>query len=388
MGKKKKQVRKEAAGKSTVPTETKAILSPWVDFWCCGGISIIVVILLFVAMGMLRIWAPESPYLNKRIEFEDILVLGFLINFPHFMASYRILYRKTSQIKEHSWASLYVPGIMIALIAYALLTPSKDPDSPEFANGAIVEIFSLTAGLLLAWHYTGQGWGMTASFSFLGGIRMEDVERHCIRSGYYALMVLHLLWTMLVAMSSPEEFVLFSSMVSPAFVRFEQLFWAWWIVVLLTIPAGAWGYWRMSRRTGISIPPRALAPWIATYFWYALISVYPGLFLVLQIFHALQYMIFPIRVEMNQHAAKASEPVNKQWLHGLIYYLVVVVIGVVVFSAPGLARYIDETAFFEVNALLLGFINIHHYVIDGAIWKIRNPAVRRDLFAHLQPKAN
>ena len=28
-------------------------------------------------------------------------------------------------------------------------------------------------------------------------------------------------------------------------------------------------------------------------------------------------------------------------------------------------------------------VNLHHYFIDGVIWKIRNPKVRRDLFAHL-----
>jgi hypothetical protein len=34
---------------------------------------------------------------------------------------------------------------------------------------------------------------------------------------------------------------------------------------------------------------------------------------------------------------------------------------------------------------VISFINLHHYFIDGVIWKIRNPQVRRDLFRHLQP---
>jgi hypothetical protein len=34
--------------------------------------------------------------------------------------------------------------------------------------------------------------------------------------------------------------------------------------------------------------------------------------------------------------------------------------------------------------LLLMFINIHHYFTDGVIWKISNPEVRRDLFAHVK----
>ena len=37
--------------------------------------------------------------------------------------------------------------------------------------------------------------------------------------------------------------------------------------------------------------------------------------------------------------------------------------------------------------LMLMFINIHHYFTDGVIWKISNPEVRRDLFAHVPSKS-
>jgi hypothetical protein len=33
--------------------------------------------------------------------------------------------------------------------------------------------------------------------------------------------------------------------------------------------------------------------------------------------------------------------------------------------------------------LILMFINIHHYFTDGVIWKIGDPEVRHDLFAHV-----
>jgi hypothetical protein len=32
---------------------------------------------------------------------------------------------------------------------------------------------------------------------------------------------------------------------------------------------------------------------------------------------------------------------------------------------------------------VLYFINIHHFFTDGVIWKISNPEVRKDLFAHV-----
>jgi hypothetical protein len=34
--------------------------------------------------------------------------------------------------------------------------------------------------------------------------------------------------------------------------------------------------------------------------------------------------------------------------------------------------------------LILMIINIHHYFTDGVIWKISDPEVRRELFAHVK----
>ena len=363
---------------SSQSLQKSGIISPVVDILCCGGLSIVVVVLL---LG-LRFIIPEHPiYAGRGIRLQDILLLSVLINFPHFMASYRILYRKVDQIKEHGWAAIYAPLILGALIIYALLTPSSDPELAEFANGTIQELLMLLAGMLLAWHYTGQAWGMTASFLYIGGIRMEDRERKLIRSGFYALMVLHLIWACLVAMNTPEDFLLFSAIFRPFLANFEFLFLGWSVIALLTIPIGIYGFWKCSKRTGQKIPKRALVPWIAIYFWYFLIAIFPGMFLILQIFHALQYLIFPIRVEINQQAA-ISKTGKGSFVRGLVYYVFLVAIGIAVFFLPNASSNLGDQNF-QLTALVTSFVNIHHYVIDGAIWKIRNPDVRRDLFAHL-----
>ena len=94
--------------------------------------------------------------------------------------------------------STYVPLILLILIIYALRTPSQDPENPEFANRMVVELFTVFGMILLAWHYTGQAWGMTASFAYIAGIRIDSTERRLIRSGYYALLVWHVLWACMV----------------------------------------------------------------------------------------------------------------------------------------------------------------------------------------------
>jgi hypothetical protein len=57
---------------------------------------------------------------------------------------------------------------------------------------------------------------------------------------------------------------------------------------------------------------------------------------------------------------------------------------------PGTAMGIVGNIFGEepgkvAPVLILTFINIHHYFTDGVIWKISNPEVRKELFAHVQP---
>src|SRR2546421_9466549 len=40
-----------------------------------------------------------------------------------------------------------------------------------------------------------------------------------------------------------------------------------------------------------------------------------------------------------------------------------------------------------VGFAISAFFNIHHYFTDGVVWKLRDPAVREDLFGHLSRPA-
>ena len=115
-----------------------------------------------------------------------------------------------------------------------------------------------------------------------------------------------------------------------------------------------------------------------------MVDVYPQAFFLLQIFHALQYLMFPARVEMNQHHT------NHVGKHMLIYYGALVLVGYIAFEWTSLVEWTD-LAHQSGTMILLGTatmmcINIHHYFIDAVIWKIREPEVRDSLFGHLDTK--
>ena len=376
--------KKSGLPQSTVSASTGAIISPAIDFLCCGGLSIFVVIGIFVyALG-----SPQSQFIAQGLPIITGLILGTFVNAPHFMASYLLLYRNRTQLAQHRGAAIYVPLILVAVIIFAFLTPDPAANNPRI-NNTVLELLIIVSAVLLAWHYTGQAWGMTGAFAYIGGIRMDKLERGLVRCGYYALLVWHFLWACLYILQNPDTAIVKNLLDQLPYVVTAYNVWSG--VVLLTIPVGIFGFIRIRRRTGIMPPLRCYAPWFAIYLWYALIWAHPTMFPLLQIFHALQYLVFPLRVEINQYAARKERTQARRLLHGILYYALLVLVGLAVFELPtvplllgnGIPNFLAVTSL-NLLAVTTSFVNIHHYFIDGAIWKIRNPDVRKDLFAHLK----
>src|SRR5439155_12757290 len=113
----------------------------------------------------------------------------------------------------------------------------------------------------------------------------------------------------------------------------------------------------------------------------------------IQIAHALQYLAFPLRVEINRTSADPATSPRRFAMHMVVYgagllvlsFLVAQVVPAGAMSA--VANIFGEEPGKAAPILILMFINIHHYFTDGVIWHISNPDVRRDLFAHVRRAA-
>ncbi len=334
-----------------------SMLSPLIDLLCVGGLSVILFVPLLLSgrSDLLLIGAGAQAW------------LATVINMPHFMASYRIVYRDRDMIRRHKWATIYVPVILFLYIAVALWEAQKSP--------ALVIVLISVASAYLAWHYTGQVWGMMASFAYLDGKGFDNRERFLIRTSLRILLVWHVTWFLFTQLRDP-------SVVRPAYLLVS-------IGTLAALGLGAAGLARMRRRTGALPPARALVAWIALFVWYAVMARDPKAIFWIQIFHALQYLAFPIRVELNRSTASSGGS-TRRFLTRMAAYAVGLLLAsyVVARVVPGTAMSAVANVFGEqpgqaAPVLILMFINIHHYFTDGVIWKISNPDVRRDLFAHV-----
>src|SRR5215471_4718898 len=163
-----------------------SIFNPVIDTLLVGGLSLIVLVpvLLSGRSDLLFVGAGAQAF------------IATAINMPHFMASYRLVYGSREMILRHKWASIYIPAILVAYIAVALWDAQQSP--------ALVIVLVSVSSAYLAWHYTGQVWGMMASYSYLAGARFEKSERLLIRGGLRILLTWHVTWFLYTQLRDPS----------------------------------------------------------------------------------------------------------------------------------------------------------------------------------------
>jgi hypothetical protein len=337
-----------------------AIINPRSDFWLTGGLSVVVLLLLalFGSLG------------SRDFLLQEFMILTVLLNGTHFMASYRLLYSSRAYAANYPWAAYYVPGFLVFYTLFGIALCWVNP-----VWHIPLDLLTATATLYLALHYTGQAWGMVSSFAFLEGIRFEPLERRILRIFLRLMVVWHVVWGMKLLWPPSVEY--------SGYV--QLLDWVLNLCAVGSLLGGMICFYRVGKRLGRKVPLRVVTPYVALHVWYGFLYLYPQSIFWVQIFHALQYLPFPLRVELNrvQRDVGATRDLKSVTRQSALRYLT----GLAFTSAIifGMVPYLSESFGSGAASIWVAFasiINIHHYFIDGCIWHISNPVVQRELFAH------
>lgn len=346
------------AAQAPAVSQGRAILSPALDFLCVGGIGVCALAVIALSPADFSSYAYWPA---------TILGLQILFNFPHFMASYRLLYQSKEIVSRYKWASIYLPIVLGSYLLFSLVHPVvfREP-----LNDKYFHLADLISGMYLAAHYAGQTWGMVASFSYLGGIQIQKIERHALR----LVLLVFIAWHVAIANHLVPKYTLFVPELKPFLDSlFETVTPLAHVAMVFAIAV----FVRMGYRTGRVPPLSALVPIPLLYFGYLVFTRGHAGLLLLQVCHALQYLIFPLRVEINRSNIEES---GAERTHIVLYVVALIAAGAFVFLGPDALP--GKTLPFGAT-ILLALINIHHYFIDGCVWKISTPEVKKDLFRHL-----
>lgn len=339
-----------------------ALFSPRLDFLLTSGLSLAVV-------GGLILWSLSQSGAAQGVAGHDmigrLLLLQVLINWPHFMVSYWVLYTNRTAWRDYPGATVIVPVLLLAT-AYAASLPVLGGAGINALGLGMSTAIWVFAGLYLGWHYTGQTWGVMMSFAQISGLKLDPVERLVLRNGLRVMVGWHVIWATQTLAPLPHAGLIQSA---GAMALMNAL-------ALLAFGVGAVALARAARRSG-SLDLRVVGAWLVLYLWYLLLFLWPESYLVVQLSHALQYLGFPLRLELNRPTHRSGV------LRLLGIYALCVLSGLAVFMLP--SRLIVDQTQPSFLAMLGVLINIHHYYTDSAIWKLRRSSVSAGLFGHLKP---
>ena len=94
-----------------------ALTTRFVDFWLLGGASLLVWFVMFAVQGFRGAWAIDQHFKNLTFTTAS---LSLLVNYPHFLISYKLAYTRGREfITTHWWQLIAVPVLLVVTFAWA-----------------------------------------------------------------------------------------------------------------------------------------------------------------------------------------------------------------------------------------------------------------------------
>lgn len=321
--------------------------------------------------------------------------LSYFVNYPHFMASYGLLYRNlparlaTYSPRESMWwrmhlAAYGVPVLLVAYFTYAISQKSF------FLFGLAVQAMFFFVG----WHYLKQSYGVFAVLSGMKGIFYKPWQVILLKLHVYTLWLYTWFISGAVMLEgSPTQPHTFAGVTYQPISLFKTLplvDMLYWPVLACGIAAwGAiiWNWVETGKRPSVT----GLMGYTSMYTLLAFVRIHPLFAYGGPMFHSLQYMLFvyaykrgELLGEQQHHAIGMGGEAKPYWLKMLGYFTLICATGALAFEV--LPIYFDTKTPRWGMAMVAApifhvFINVHHYFIDSVIWRRGNRDVSAKLFA-------
>jgi hypothetical protein len=131
------------------------------------------------------------------------------------------------------------------------------------------------------------------------------------------------------------------------------------------------------RRRGVPLPSQTYAVLSAQILWFTFGAYHPFLnTMLVPVFHAIQYLAFT-----GWHAYRA--PARPPWQRLALFVVPTALLGLAIFpgSFTVFTRGRPYLDLFFMTAAVATFLNLHHFLLDGRIWRMREPAVAHSMLA-------
>jgi len=285
--------------------------------------------------------------------------LALFFNYPHYMATLYRAYHTAEDFHKYRIFTVHIT----ALVALTLVLS-------HFWFRALPWIFTLYL-TWSPWHYSGQNYGLFMMFVRRAGAKVSIVERRALYSAFLLSYVI----LFLSFHTGPSNDPLFISLGIPGKVS---------SIVLLPLGVGfvavsTFGLSRLVGQVGWKPLLPSLTLFSTQFIWFlvpTILSVAERMQVpqnrystgVLAVMHSAQYLWIT-----SYYARREAAGENSGSWRPLAYFGVLIVGGIALFvPGPWLASRVFHADFSTSFLIFTALVNIHHFILDGAIWKLRD----------------
>jgi tetratricopeptide (TPR) repeat protein len=328
------------------------IYRPWLDLIVgCGAWS-----------APLLAFALLLPATRSHSWAVTFYLLAIVFNYPHFMATIYRAYNTRENFDKYRFVTLHVTLLILATGVLMHASPRLFP-----------WVFSLYI-YWSPWHYSGQNYGLLMMFAKRSRATVTLAERKWLRTAFIASYCM--LLGSFITGGSVDPLILSPGL--PAHFTLPLRLALGMTFLVCTFM----GFRRMVREHGVRAMAAPLTLAFTQFLWFVLptflelnsASQIPQTRYssgILAVLHSTQYIWITSYFQRREAAAEGKS----NW--SIAAYFVTLLAGGIALFIPGpwLVSYLFHYDFTTSFLIFMALVNIHHFILDAKLWKLRDTRV-------------
>jgi hypothetical protein len=286
-----------------------------------------------------------------------------LVNSAHFAASTLRLYSRPGNYKDFSFVTFGLPAVTFMALAICVIFPGD--------AGYYLQVIYLTWA---PFHYAKQIYGLSLMYGFRSGFKLNEGDKRMI---YWVCML-----PFLYAFFGGSPHMGAGWLLPPEIVRSVPGLMVTLTAVKALLKIAVFVgplvlFWKIWTAKGRSLPLIVLMMMLSNGLWWVALN-FNDAFILATIGHGLQYMAITLVYHVREQMRR---PENRRgWIfHATSFYAKCVALGYALFNCWPYIFVWAGAGVAESMMLVIATINVHHFIVDAYIWRLRVPANRTAL---------
>lgn len=329
----------------------RCFVGPGFDYTWIGAGASLPVLALVLYGNRLPALAPLATSVGQLTDPALLPFVVLLLSSTHFAASTVRLYTKPGAFTALPFVTLVLPLVFLALLTLCV-----------FQSGLLGHSLQV---LYLTWspyHYAAQAYGLAVMYCVRSGCALGGRSKNLLRAlalAPFAYVFVHMRGIGLDWLLPPSWLAL--PPVHASLAGLADLLW----IASLAGPLLLFG--AFARR---ATPMPAIAPLLLVVnalWWLALPPLQA--FVWATFFHGIQYLAIVVIFHVRERTARGRS--GQSWLaSAALFYAACLALGYALFSCLPQAYVFAGASTTESVLLVTAAVNLHHFVVDGFIWKL------------------